>query len=96
MDLNTRVQVLKAVADPTRLEILDRLAATASCCPCDLQPALAIAPNLLSHHLKVLREAGLITGTQRGRRIDYQLRPDGLRALVEALPWLDRPALQPA
>jgi ArsR family transcriptional regulator, arsenate/arsenite/antimonite-responsive transcriptional repressor len=91
-----RAQLLKAVADPTRLEILDLLATTETCCPCDLQPTLGIAPNLLSHHLKVLREAGLVTGTQRGRRIDYRLRPEGLRTLAAALPWLDTPALQPA
>lgn len=93
LTLERRLALLKAVADPTRLEILDRLAGTSSCCPCDLQPVLGVPQNLLSHHLKVLREAGLIAGTPRGRRIDYHLRPDGMRELAAALPWLDTDAL---
>ncbi|MHA6523982.1 ArsR/SmtB family transcription factor [Tessaracoccus sp. G1721] len=79
------VAVLQAVADPVRWRVLSRLS-SATQCVCDLQAAIDIAPNLLSYHLKVLREAGLIVGTRRGRWIDYTLA-DGAAALVRsALP----------
>lgn len=68
MDLEERVEVLKALADPYRLRILDILSPEIRC-NCHLQDQMEIAPNLLSYHLKILREAGLIVGTKRGRWI---------------------------
>jgi ArsR family transcriptional regulator len=59
-------------------------------CVCDLRARVPIAANLLSYHLKVLREAGLIVGTRRGRWIDYCLVPGALEQLHGALPG--RPA----
>jgi ArsR family transcriptional regulator len=44
-----------------------------------------MAPNLLSYHLRILREAGLVEGTRRGRRIEYRARPAGLRELAVEL-----------
>jgi ArsR family transcriptional regulator len=41
-----------------------------------------MAQNLLSYHLRVLREAGLVRGTRRGRRIEYRVRPAALQALA--------------
>jgi ArsR family transcriptional regulator len=77
--------VLQAVADPIRYAILDELAGR-GCCVCDLQERIEIAPNLLSYHLRVLREAGLITGTRRGRWVDYCLAPGALDRMHAALP----------
>jgi ArsR family transcriptional regulator len=51
-----------------------------------LQPVGGVAPNVLSYHLKVLREAGLVTATRRGRWVDYELTPDALDRLRAALP----------
>ncbi len=53
---------------------------------CDLQGIVAVAPNLLSYHLKVLREAGLVTCSRRGRWIDYRLAVDAPERLNAALP----------
>ncbi len=53
---------------------------------CDLQAQVPIASNLLSYHLKVLRQAGLIVGLRRGRWIDYSLTCDGLERLRDAIP----------
>ena len=53
---------------------------------CDLQPAAGVSAPALSHHLKVLREAGLVTATRLGRRIDYALAPDAADRLRAALP----------
>ncbi|MGI9529679.1 MAG: ArsR/SmtB family transcription factor [Acidimicrobiia bacterium] len=77
-----RAEILKALADPTRLEILEMLSPQVRC-NCHFQEHLELAPNLLSYHLKVLRDAGLIAGTKRGRWVDYELTPTA-RDLVEA------------
>lgn len=77
--------VLQAVADPIRWRVLARLT-TCKRCVCDLQSEIDIAPNLLSYHLKVLREAGLIEGARRGRWIDYSLTEGALERLHAALP----------
>ena len=85
MNLDERAAVLKAIADPSRLEIFEILSPEIRC-NCHLQEVLDIAPNLLSYHLKVLREAGLIEGTKRGRWVDYAITADARERLVAALP----------
>jgi ArsR family transcriptional regulator len=80
-----RVRTLAAVADPIRLRILDILGSQRSCV-CDLRDSVGIAPNLLSYHLRVLREAGLIEGTRRGRWIDYHLTLTAAALVEAALP----------
>ncbi len=62
-----------------------RLAAGTSCV-CELQEHFPIAANLLSYHLRVLRDAGLVTTARRGRWIDYSLAPDAMARLRDALP----------
>jgi ArsR family transcriptional regulator len=98
--LGTEAQaaLLSTVADPYRLAVLNALA-TGTKCVCDLQVRVPIAANLLSYHLKVLREAGLIVGVRRGRWIDYSLTPgalDRLHAAVPAAPIQPRQTSQPA
>jgi ArsR family transcriptional regulator, arsenate/arsenite/antimonite-responsive transcriptional repressor len=78
-----------ALADPTRLQVLEVLA-RGSHCVCDLRDEVPIAANLLSYHLKVLREAGLVSATRRGRWIDYAVDADALERVLRAVP---RPAL---
>lgn len=63
-----------------------RLADGRARCVCDLSPVAAVAQNLLSYHLKVLREAGLVTAARRGRWVDYTIAPDALSRLRAALP----------
>ncbi len=79
------VALLTAVADPIRWSVLQRLADSQSCV-CNLQEHIPIASNLLSYHLKVLRDAGLVTTSRRGRWIDYALADDALDRLAAALP----------
>ena len=71
---------LAALADPVRLRIVGVLAGGGRCV-CDLQERVPVAANLLSYHLRVLREAGLVTATRRGRWVDYRLDGDGFAAL---------------
>jgi len=77
--------VLQAVADPVRWTVLEMLA-EAPRCVCKLQEQIPIAGNLLSYHLKVLREAGLVTTSRRGRWIDYTLAEDAPQRMRAALP----------
>lgn len=78
------MQQFTAVADPTRLRILAVLA-DASRCVCDVQAAVDVAANLLSYHLRVLREASLIEGTRHGRWIDYRIAPEAHGFVTDAL-----------
>ena len=77
--------VLKAVADPVRWAVLAMLA-DAPRCVCKLQEQIPIAGNLLSYHLKVLREAGLVATSRRGRWVDYALANDAAERMRAALP----------
>ncbi len=80
-----RADVFKALADPIRLQILEILSPQIRC-NCHLQEQLDVAPNLLSYHLKILRQAGLIEGTRRGKWIDYALTPQARELVRRALP----------
>lgn len=84
-DVDASVSLLTAVADPVRWTVLRQLASSDSCV-CNLQEHIPIASNLLSYHLKVLRDAGLVTTSRRGRWIDYSLADDALDRLAAALP----------
>jgi ArsR family transcriptional regulator, arsenate/arsenite/antimonite-responsive transcriptional repressor len=84
--LGDRVAALKAVADPTRLQVLDLLASVGARCHCELEAELTVPANRLSFHLRVLRDAGLVTTRRRGKRVDYLLDPSGLHALQRAIP----------
>ena len=68
------VLLLQAAADPTRLAILRQLSDLGEVCACDLGHP-GISQPTLSHHLKVLRDAGWVTGDRRGTWIYYSLRP---------------------
>jgi ArsR family transcriptional regulator, arsenate/arsenite/antimonite-responsive transcriptional repressor len=88
LPVDTKVRLFKALADAHRLQILNLLQETVRC-NCHLQDLLDLAPNLLSYHLKVLREAGLIVGERRGRWIDYSIAPEAERLVQGAIPVLE-------
>jgi ArsR family transcriptional regulator len=69
------VLLLQAAADPTRLAILRQLSAEGAVCACDFTSCCDVAQPTVSHHLKVLRDAGWIEGERRGTWIFYSLRP---------------------
>lgn len=80
----------KALADTTRLGILATLAANADpVCACDLGDDVALGQPTVAHHLKVLRDAGLIVAERRGKWAHYQLHPGAaawVRTTLAALP----------
>jgi ArsR family transcriptional regulator len=75
----------KALADPARVTILNQLACCDEACVCTFVDTLEIAQPTVSHHLKVLREAGLVESTRRGTWAYYRLVPGAVDALREAL-----------
>ncbi len=81
--------LMSAAADPVRWRLLAELHANGTRCVCDLQPVAGVAANVLSYHLKVLREAGLVTSAKRGRWVDYTLAADAHDRLRRALPTAD-------
>ena len=76
-----------ALSDPVRLRLLSLLATSAdgAVCACDLVGPVGKSQPTVSHHLKVLREAGLVTGEKRGTNVWYAAVPSALEALREAL-----------
>lgn len=78
--------LLSAAADPNRMTILTILAAEGTACVCVIQEHVPVAANLLSYHLKVLRDAGLVVGRRRGRWVDYELAGDALCRLRATIP----------
>jgi ArsR family transcriptional regulator len=74
-----------ALSDQVRLGILEELAKEETCV-CRLLEKFDIAPNLLSYHLRVLRDAGLVNTSRRGRWVDYSLNEEALEALRRSVP----------
>jgi ArsR family transcriptional regulator len=81
---------LRALGDPVRWAIVEELR-SGTRCACTLAEVAGVSPPLLSHHLKVLRQAGLITGAKRGRWIDYTLDEAALDRLVTTVAGPSRP-----
>jgi ArsR family transcriptional regulator len=74
------VQLLQAMADPVRLAIVRTLASCSDAvCACDFTDCCSVSQPTVSHHLKVLREAGVVTTQRRGTYIHYDLAPDFAR-----------------
>jgi ArsR family transcriptional regulator len=80
-------ELFKAIADPHRLAILASLARAQDdeLCVCDFTAGLPLNQPAVSHHLKILRDASLVTCERRGTWVYYRLAPDALRKLHDAL-----------
>ena len=78
-------RVLGALADPVRLRLLSLVAAQVEICSCDLEAPLARSQPTVSHHTKVLADAGLLVGEKRGRWMWWRVEADRLAAVRKAL-----------
>jgi ArsR family transcriptional regulator len=74
-------EVFKALAHPARLRLLHRLMA-GDCCVGEIERCLGISQPNVSQHLKILKEAGLISGSRKGTKICYRLTADRLRSFL--------------
>jgi ArsR family transcriptional regulator, arsenate/arsenite/antimonite-responsive transcriptional repressor len=82
------VRLFQALADPTRLAIVRELAGAPEVCACDFTTCCDVRQPTVSHHLKVLREAGIVEAERRGTWIYYRLAPtvsDRLRSFASEL-----------
>lgn len=70
--------LLKALSDPVRLRLMSMIAAADEACVCDLTGPFDVSQPTISHHLKVLREAGLVDSDRRGTWVYYRARRDAL------------------
>ncbi|WP_280302158.1 ArsR/SmtB family transcription factor [Nocardia neocaledoniensis] len=79
--------VFKALADPVRLRLLSLVASRAGgeACVCDISDGVEVSQPTISHHLKVLREAGLLTSERRASWVYYRVVPDAFAKIAGAL-----------
>jgi ArsR family transcriptional regulator len=77
----------KALGDPIRLQLMSMIASAegGEACVCDLTPAFELSGQTISHHLKTLREAGLVDAERRGSWVYYRARPGIMRQLASLL-----------
>lgn len=93
---NTEINtVMRAIADPTRRAVLERIARTPESTVVDLTQGSGVTQGAISQHLKLLKAAGLVADRPEGRRVFYRAVPGGLRPLVDWLEvygrfWTDR------
>jgi ArsR family transcriptional regulator len=73
--------LFKALSDPTRVAIVNRLACCDECCVCDLTSVFDLSQPTVSHHLRVLRDAGLVEAERRGTWAYYRLVPEAIERL---------------
>lgn len=80
-------RTFKALGDPTRVRLLSLIAATegGEACVCDLTAPVSLSQPTVSHHMKQLVDAGLVTREQRGKWAYYRVVEDALQSLADAL-----------
>ena len=77
---------LKALAEPVRVRLMSLLLSAGEVCTCDLAPAVGVTEATVSHHLSVLKKAGLISdGERRGMNVYYRARRESLGALCRVI-----------
>ncbi len=87
--LNEQVKLLSAMSDPTRLRIIEMLSGTCdSICVCDITTQFDLGQPTISHHLKVLRDAGLVTWEKRGLWVYYSLNRKAFEEVTSYLTGL--------
>ncbi len=88
LDFSEAAAIFKAMGDPHRLTILATLArADTEVCVCDFTAGLPLNQPTVSHHLKILRDAGLITGSRRGTWVYYSLATEHQQRILDALDY---------
>ncbi|MGH9299836.1 MAG: ArsR/SmtB family transcription factor, partial [Acidimicrobiales bacterium] len=84
-DAGELANVLAALADPVRLRLLSLVSSRVEVCSCELEAPLAKSQPTISHHTKVLADAGLLVGEKRGRWMWWRVDPERLAEVRKAL-----------
>ena len=86
--------LLKAIADPVRLRLMSMVLSHegGEACVCDLNDAFDLSQPTISHHLKVLHQAGLLHREKRGTWVYYKARPEALTAMTSLFATVNGPA----
>ena len=84
MDDSTLIELFRVLGDPVRWSVVTELR-DGTRCACELAEASGAAPSLLSHHLGVLRDAGVVTASRRGKWVDYTVVDAVLEHLADEL-----------
>lgn len=84
-DASVLATIYAALADPVRLRLLSLIAAAGEICSCDMVEPLAKSQPTVSHHTKILAQAGLITGEKRGRWVHWSVEPTRVDFVNRAL-----------
>ncbi|MGQ7754215.1 ArsR/SmtB family transcription factor [Streptomyces sp. WC2508] len=97
-DATGLAKVFKALGDPVRLRLLSIIASRdgGEICVCDLTPAFDLSQPTISHHLKLLKQAGLIDSERRGTWVYYRLLPESTDRLAAVLTRPTARATEPA
>lgn len=77
--------MFKALGDPVRLRLMSMIASRPEACVCDLTGAFDVSGPTISHHLRVLREVGLVDSDRRGTWVYYRVRPGVIQQLGNLL-----------
>jgi ArsR family transcriptional regulator len=84
-DARSLAVVMAALSDPVRLRLLSLVASEGEVCSCNLEAPLGKSQPTISHHTRILSEAGLIVGEKRGKWTWWRVAPDQLRAVSRVL-----------
>ena len=86
-DAEAMARIFKALGDPTRVRLLSLIAAhdDGEACICDLTVPVGLSQPTVSHHMKQLADAGLVTREQRGKWAYYRVVNDALRSIATAI-----------
>ena len=85
VDAERLAPMFKALGDPVRLQMVSMIAAKPELCVCEITPAFDLSSGTISHHLKTLREAGLVDCERRGTYVYYWIQPAALETLSALL-----------
>ncbi|WP_172134972.1 metalloregulator ArsR/SmtB family transcription factor [Adlercreutzia sp. ZJ473] len=85
MDLEKTALLFKALGDENRLRILELIAAKEDLCACRILDELEITQPTLSHHMKILKDAGLVNARKQGRWMHYSISDGAMQEGIESL-----------
>jgi ArsR family transcriptional regulator len=85
VEASDMAQIFGALSDPARLRMLSLIASQEEVCSCSLEEPLAKSQPTISHHTRILAEAGLITGEKRGRWMWWRVVPERLKDVARIL-----------